>query len=828
MQKTFSILFALLVCNAMMWAQNCPRPTGLIPFQGNQVRYTVKVGAPFTFTCATANPNFRADTTAPNVASLFASGLWLGSTDSTGQQYIAADTYGSCRASGADYSAGPIDANGAAVCSGYDKVWSVRRYALLALIADFNDNGIINNPVHPDIMGFPCRRNPHFSAYNNGTVLVPNRDFAVFKDQNNDGIYNPLEGDYPIIPGTNGSVLPEQLSWMVFNDVGEYHLETGIGPKLGMEVQVTNYSFSCPDPLIDRTTFVSYKIRNMSNITQNLSAGIWLDPDLGCSADDYIGCTPSTNTTYVYNADNNDDVNCPGGGLGFGTNPPVQAVTFLNKTMASSVVFNRGGTSQTADPTQAGEYFNLLRGLYKDGSSFLACDGVTPTTFAYPDNPNLSGGCSMRSANIPQSDYRSISATQPTWLMPSETMVLTLALSYHRAAGFNHLQNVDKMYADIPLLQQFYNNGYVGACIQPINLCSSDCVYPGDTNKDGEVNGLDILYMGCSYNNVGAGRSDRSSIFQPTTAAAWTQTNLVNNLNRKHQDCNGDGAVNQSDINTINSNLGLRNANYTNITYTPAGTALSLESNTAANPNLDTISSASSNIPVKIRLNGDNGNIQDFYGVSFHLEVTNDTVMQILAGVGANNQIFSNLSPQFGSGLDPNIYLIQYKSKLLPNSVTNHKSIDVVIMRKDGQNFTGNAIDLLTFKLKKGSITPNRNTSYARFSNVRMIKNDGTILAYGAKDQRIVFNTIVSTTETDTPLSFSLYPNPAQTQFTLTKPTADAAKLSITDLAGRSIYTQLLSQNDTIIATENWQNGVYLVVIEENGSRAVQKIVVLH
>jgi hypothetical protein len=394
------------------------------------------------------------------------------------------------------------------------------------------------------------------------------------------------------------------------------------------------------------------------------------------------------------------------------------------------------------------------------------------------------------------------------------------------------LQNVDKLYANIPRLRQFYANGYTGACVQPTNFCSNDCVYPGDANKDGEVNALDILYMGCSYNNTGAARSDKTGIFQPNNAVAWTQPNLINNLNRKHQDCNGDGIVTQSDIAVINNNFSQRNANYTNITYAPAGIALSLESNTPLLRNLDSVpqSFTATNIPVKIRLNGNiNGQIQNFYGLSFTLELANDTEMQIFNTL-SSNLLFGNTDTQFSSGLDPNIYLVQYKTKQTTFSGLNRKSIDVVITRKDGQNFTGNAMDLFAFKFRKGAIIYNQTTSFARFSKVRMIKNDGMILNYGAKDQRIVFttSTTVLATENQTPLTFECFPNPAQTQFTLTKPSDNNAKLTVTDLAGRTVYTQLLTQNDSLIPCENWQNGVYLLVIEENGSRAVQKMAILH
>jgi Secretion system C-terminal sorting domain/Dockerin type I domain len=846
MKKHFFLFLALFMSGAV-WAQttqsvlSCTRPSGQLPFQGNQVRYTLKVGDAVPFG-AGSQALYRPDTAFANVATLYAANLWLGSTDDAGFGYIAANTYGSGSATGSDFYAGPIDTSQYAVCAGYDKIWSVRRYMLLALLDDFNDNGVINNPIHPDIMGFPCRNNPHFSAYNNGTVLLSDHDFAAFKDRNNDGIYDPLQGDYPIIPETDGTVLPEQLAWFVFNDEGNngYHAQTGGINIMRAEIQATVYAFSCPDPMLDRTTFLSYKIINQSRFAQTMTAGIWSDPDLGCPTDDYIGCIPSMNTAFVYNSDVYDDINCSIGGsaiAGFGTVIPAQAITFLNKTMGSAGYYMNGGGPKNGDPFGADQYLNYLNGFWRDGSPYYPCgDGSLPcdidstiTKFVFPGNANNGVGWSMKfpitSMSLPNADYITISATQPQRLLPTESMTVTLAFSYHSETGAEHWQNIYKMYQNLPLLQQFYNNGYTGGCVQPTTYCTGDCVFAGDTNKDGEVSSLDILYMGCAWNNTGAQRTDRSGIFQPSVASNWTQTPLANNLNRKHQDANGDGKVSYSDLKTINANFGLRNMNYTGTNYTPAGNALVLESNTPLLTDLDSIPQnfTAANIPVKVRLKGNNNQVQNFYGVSFTLTVP-DTLFYISQNP---NILLNNLIM-----VDTSVYLVNMKFKKgVGTQVFNpQKSIDVVIVRRDGQNFNGSGIDLLSLKIRRNNVVYNQTVGCARFSNVRMIKNDGTTLPYGAQEQCMVFttSTTVLATEGTTVLQFEAYPNPTENEITLVKPTDNRAMMTATDLAGRTVFTQQLTQNTTTIPTHDWQNGVYFITIVENGSRAVQKIVVLH
>lgn len=78
-------------------------------------------------------------------------------------------------------------------------------------------------------------------------------------------------------------------------------------------------------------------------------------------------------------------------------------------------------------------------------------------------------------------------------------------------------------------------------------------VYPGDANSDGIVNGADIVQIGLGYGSVGLTRLSVSNVYNAFNSNDWISF-APNNLNNKHADCNGDGAVNFSDTVAVNLN----------------------------------------------------------------------------------------------------------------------------------------------------------------------------------------------------------------------------------------------------------------------------------
>jgi type IX secretion system substrate protein len=407
----------------------------------------------------------------PEVAAIFAGGLWMGGFDAGGNLKMAAQTYGRAFGS-ADYWPGPLNEIGITdtdICANYDRFWETTSGAINTHIADWMDNGVIDGPVPNSVLGWPGASNPDFFSLN-GFDLPELHDLAPFFDRNSNGIYEPMAGDYPVINGADQGI------WSVFNDVGNIHTQSG-GDINYTEVQVLAYAYTSSNPNIDNATFYDYKfISNAIEPIDSAYIGLWIDFDLGCYLDDYIGCDSAQNMAYVYNSDALDGVSSCSDCQGVNTyceeipmvgikiiQGPLSPKVFINGVdgsdglrnpqlgemtdtivelgMTSFMYYNNGGTGAppgTTDPTTGNPltFYNLLSGSWIDGTRLTkGGDGYDPTSTDYtnyafsspPDDPN---GWSMCSENLPDEDRRVVIGSGPFQITPGSVNRLSFAVIY--------------------------------------------------------------------------------------------------------------------------------------------------------------------------------------------------------------------------------------------------------------------------------------------------------------------------------------------------------------------------------------------------------------
>jgi hypothetical protein len=94
------------------------------------------------------------------------------------------------------------------------------------------------------------------------------------------------------------------------------------------------------------------------------------------------------------------------------------------------------------------------------------------------------------------------------------------------------------------------NNNLACACI-------NNCVYPGDLDGDGRVSAADILVLGRYMGAVGPKRekANNTSAWVGEQSSKWGIKNSKGN-DLMHADANGDGVLNQADMDYINQNYG--------------------------------------------------------------------------------------------------------------------------------------------------------------------------------------------------------------------------------------------------------------------------------
>ncbi len=351
---------------------------------------------------------------------LFAGAIWMGGIDDDGTLKVAAQTY---RQSGTDFWAGPLEGGddpSPISCEYFDQIWKVNQSDIDAHIADFED-GTIDDVMPESIIKWPAKDNPNITADLPSGVSLEGLELAPFYDKNDDNIYNPTDGDYPLIKG-------DQAIWYIFNDNGGVHGESG-GAPIGVQVSVLAYAIQ-DDTHLNDAVFIEYTIKNQSATALNdYYFGVWADPDLGEYTDDYVGCDPEQNLGYVYNGNGSDSV--------YGEEIPLVGIKILkglddedgNDTGMSMFKYYNNNFDYNGNPEGPDDFYNYLKGAWKDSTLQLDNNG-DPTQFMFAGNPSNADEWSECSENNPPSDRRFLMSTGPTNLQAGEEKIVVASILY--------------------------------------------------------------------------------------------------------------------------------------------------------------------------------------------------------------------------------------------------------------------------------------------------------------------------------------------------------------------------------------------------------------
>jgi len=370
--------------------------------------------------------------------SLFMQSIWMGGFDEDNMLHFAGDTY----RWGTDYFPGPrmdtVD-----FTTEYDimwnRVWMLYQTDIDYHRAHFQDEGY---EMIENIREWPAILNP---------------ELAPFYDVDENGIYNPETGDFPLIKG-------DQAIYFIFNDDRDIHSQSG-GERIGVEIHTMYYSHNKPgDSTLNNTIFASYNIINKSeNNYHDYYIGFYNDFDIGCPWDEYLGTDTVLNSFYAYNGWLKD---CEFGyPASYGFNPPALSFTALNFDIASTMSFYGWGNMPTMDPTYYPEYYNYMKSLWRDSTHLTygsqGYGGTEPAAFVYPGNPVTGEGWSEVSANNEMNDRRGTVSTGPIELNAGESIKLDFALVFARAyTGLNmpNLNSVELLKERIADLRSYYDN----------------------------------------------------------------------------------------------------------------------------------------------------------------------------------------------------------------------------------------------------------------------------------------------------------------------------------------------------------------------------------
>jgi hypothetical protein len=469
---------------------------------------------------------------------LFAGALWLGGRDISGQLKVAAQRF---RQSGVDYWTGPLSVINAeidpATCAEYDKHFPTTRTDVANFVGWYEagvedaQNGtnkqseqFPNYSVPNSILEWPAHGR-NYEPYNEDYYLAP------FVDRDGDGNYNPSAGDYPAYDLNNSSdcrerivnIFGDQNLWWVFNDKGNVHTETGAS-AIGMEIRAQAFAFATNDE-VNNMTFYNYELVNRSTFElTDTYFGQWVDADLGCSNDDYVGCDVQRGLGYCYNGDNNDE-DC-NGVFGYGPLPPAIGVDFfqgpfqdadgIDNPLTSKYteaiendgipypgigigygdgiidnerfgmrkfLYHNNARDVRGDPSSGVEYYNYLRSIWRDGSRMIyggtghlgdasANPNVTADYMFPGDTDPIGWGTGGRpqpnwtevTAGNTVGDRRFMQSAGPFKLLPGAVNNITVGVVWARATTGDNLSSVEAMRKADDKTQALFDN-----CFQILN-----------------------------------------------------------------------------------------------------------------------------------------------------------------------------------------------------------------------------------------------------------------------------------------------------------------------------------------------------------------------
>ena len=468
--------------------------------------------------------------------SMYSASLWIGGVDVNGQLKLAALRY---RQIGNDFWPGPLTTDGAAsitpdVCLKYDRHFPITRMEVNMHIAWYqNPSAYPNYEIPRSIKEWPAHGD---------VSLGQSFYLAPYYSPNGNAVYNPEDGDYPyyditnelcksqvVTPEGNGILADQvikgdQTLWWVFNDKGNIHTETQ-GDAIGMEVRGQAFAFSTNDE-INNMTFYSYELINRS--TYRLTGTYfsqWVDPDLGAHLDDRVGCDVKRGLGYCYNGKAVDGDGAP---HHYGSQPPAVGVDFFqgpymdpdgfdnpreqmvvsgtdttwNQICDVSIngvnfqdgiidnerfgmrrfVYHNNSTAGAPpymhDPDIAIQYYNYLRGIWKDNTKMLYGGNAHSSSGAYGPEcdfmfPGDSDPCNWGTGGMPPNgpvywteetagnqpnDRRFMQSAGPFTLEPGAVNYITVGIVWARASTGGPFASVELLRLVDDKSQRLFDN----------------------------------------------------------------------------------------------------------------------------------------------------------------------------------------------------------------------------------------------------------------------------------------------------------------------------------------------------------------------------------
>lgn len=317
-------------------------------------------------------------------------------------------------------------------------------------------------------------------------------NIADFVDVNQNGIYEPMLGDYPKIYG-------DQCLLNI------YHQNKLDPTNNDLEVHQYFFTYDCDtSEILRNTVFENMRVINRGENLDSTYVGSYIDFDLGGKYDDYVGTNVELGMIYIYNSDELDL--SYGASIGFGTKIPAQGMLVLNGmklknngndkpsgvavnesingngfgdglidneyyTLESSQRYSYTSSGIFSYPVSISEYWNVLSGKYQTGEEKLFVPNVpirydyfgTSDPLFYATRGYDHGNNSVESTSQDPGDKSILGGSGPGLFASGDTInYLTAHITSFDTTDTSVPISTDKLFADAAWLKNAFATNDLG------------------------------------------------------------------------------------------------------------------------------------------------------------------------------------------------------------------------------------------------------------------------------------------------------------------------------------------------------------------------------
>ncbi|MFT5165206.1 MAG: hypothetical protein ACI8P3_000430 [Saprospiraceae bacterium] len=344
-----------------------------------------------------------------------------------------------------------------------------------------------------------------------------------------------------------------------------------------------------------------------------------------------------------------------------------------------------------------------------------------------------------------------------------------------------------------------------------------DCVWPGDTNKDGTATLEDMINIGVGFGMSGEPRDSTSNNWAAQSATDWGNENAAG-VNYKHFDCDGNGAIEVNDILAIQSNFMMMENGMSMTSSEGVPISLSFDVDTVV------ITEENQELEINAGLNFGSSDVpmNDVYAVVLYLTYPKHYVVE---------------SAPVDFDYNENSFFGDFTTTLpMARNIQEEGQMDIVLTRKNSANISGqgrvaSVKFIIDSDIIDGRVENEGETFSIGINIVKAIDYEGNIIdiSLPAEATGVFFQNGIPTKTIDLidESRVRIFPNPVnETLQIILEEQLHPKEIEIFNLMGQRVIFSEMNNSKLDINVSKFPQGIYILKVKTEEGIASKRIVV--